>query len=162
MRYAIAGTLLITCAGCDLRTMDPNWNALWQHSRVATSPGDHHSASFIYDETDEDLKRAIPYLQKVKLTKLNLQDTKFTDESVPELLKLDTLETLSVQRTLFTVDGLFKLGAMPRLKVMYISGAQFSGEDIARVRAALPHVDVHDARISFAPATHPSSVWDAP
>jgi hypothetical protein len=122
--------------------LDPNWNAVWRHTRVGTTPGEYHSALFMYNETDDDLRRATPYLRKVRLTELDLQDTKFTDAAVPELLKLNTLETLHVQRTLFTVDGLLQLGSLPRLKMLYVTGEQFTEQDISRVRAAQPHVQV--------------------
>ena len=96
MRPLIGLALLVVCTGCDMRTLDPNWKAVWSHSRLGTTPGEYPSALFMYNETDEDLRRAVPYIRKVKLTELNLQDTKFTDAAVPELLKLETLERLEV------------------------------------------------------------------
>lgn len=128
---------------------------------VSYVPGDYQGAVFVHgNTTDEMFAKAVDDLKKTRIKNVSLQHTKLTDQSIGELLELKRLETLYVNGTAFTAAGLTRLSALPRLKQLYVAEGQFTEEEQARIRAALPTVELHPSPMGawrFERGSHPEN-----
>ena len=144
MRHAALATLasiVLLCDGCDMRMLSPRWHSL-VNKGVNYVPGDYGSADYLAGCSDKQFAAAVEDLRKVKIRELNFQSTELTDQSIDGVLRLDRLQALYVNGADFSADGLARLSALPRLKRLYVAQGQFTEEELSRIADALPAVRV--------------------
>lgn len=137
------GTLfvILLSLGCDPRYIDPRWNHLAEQ-HVATIPGEFHHAFFNRPVTDEQFTAAVPGLRSVGVRELGVSRTRITDASIDQMLTLKNLERLDVDQTRLSAEGLTRLHSLPKLRTLVVARGQYSPDDLQKLRAALPEVDV--------------------
>lgn len=64
------------------------------------------------------------------------------DSTFDVLVKLTTLESLSLDETRLSLDGLLKLKALPSLKKLELRRIELAAEDVEKLKAALPQCKV--------------------
>lgn len=102
----------------------PDWLRRWvgRHFFTSVVVVEFHDVSF----EDADLQRLAPYLKRlVKLRSLALSGTSVTDEGLPCLAGLKSLESLFLD-SLVQGDGLEFLADLPRLNSVSVLNGQFS------------------------------------
>ena len=149
LTFALLMAALVAAEGCDYRMIDPRWKAL-ADAGVSTTPGEYRSADCDFGFTDAQFARALPDLKRVRIEELSFQDARVTDESIAGLIELRDLRTLHAIRTDFTADGLARLGALPRLKLVYVPAGQFTEAELSRVRAAIPGATIKVTKLGSA------------
>jgi Leucine-rich repeat (LRR) protein len=103
---------------------------------------------------DESLRRAVEALRRLELEdelrqaatlrKLNLFDTDATDADLEQLVGLRTLEELTlVGCAEVTNDGVRNLTALPKLRVLYLSGPNISDDALRSVGELKSLVELH-------------------
>ena len=130
---------VIAAVGCDPRQLDPRWNSLMDKG-VNTIPGEFHYAFFNEPVTDEQFAAAVPQLRAVGVRSLGLSETRITDASIDEILKLTSLKRLDVYLTQLTAEGLLRLAELPRLELLVIGRGEFTAQEVQKLKAAFPEV----------------------
>ncbi|MEZ0483092.1 c-type cytochrome domain-containing protein [Fibrella aquatica] len=99
----------------------------------------------------------LTYLTSLKnLTRLNLDQTRLTDEGLGTLASLPNLEQLNLYGTVVTDKGLDVLTRYPNLKVVYLWQTQTSPEGIRRLQQARPNLRIETGALQLA-KTRPDS-----
>lgn len=75
---------------------------------------------------------------------LDLSTTKITDRSLDAIATLAKLRMVTLDDTSVTADGLLKLRDLKQLSSISVVGVKLSAEELARLRAAMPEVDISD------------------
>ena len=85
-------------------------------------------------------------LQHIKtfkeLTELHLEGTKITDAGMPVIAGLKALTYLNLYGTAITDTGLMHLSSLTNLKHLYVWQTKVTPEGVAKLKAALPQVDI--------------------
>ena len=85
-------------------------------------------------------------LQRIKgfkeLTELHLEGTKITDAGMPVIAGLKALTYLNLYATGVTDAGLMQLTPLTNLKHLYIWQTKATPDGVAKLKAALPQVDI--------------------
>jgi len=76
--------------------------------------------------------------QPEKLVSLNLAQTPFADDAVPNLLPMTGLERLDLHETKITDEAVETLSKLKSLKHLSVAQTRLSDQAIARLRNALP------------------------
>lgn len=137
------GVVVVFSAGCGAQPFSPRSHSTKQHGFSYVQGNWHPSAVFIHnDTTEEKFAAAVDHLKKTKIRELILQSTRLTDKSISDLLELERVDTLLVNGTYFTVEGMLRLKALPRLKRLYVAEGQFTDAEQERIRTALPNIEI--------------------
>ena len=89
--------------------------------------------------TDAGLQRIKGYKE---LAELHLENTKITDAGMPLIAGLKTLTYLNLYGTAITDAGLMQLTTLTNLKHLYLWQTKVTPEGVAKLKAALPQVDI--------------------
>ncbi len=91
---------------------------------------------------DDDGAEALRGLSAIE--SLDLSTTKITDRSLDAIATLAKLRMVTLDDTSVTADGLLKLRDLKQLSSISVVGVKLSAEELARLRAAMPEVDISD------------------
>ncbi|MEM7475883.1 MAG: hypothetical protein AAF483_12900 [Planctomycetota bacterium] len=82
-----------------------------------------------------------------ELRKLNLHNTKATDDVMKEVAKLAKLEELTIQGTAVTDKGFLLLKNCPKLRQVWFHGLNIRAEAVDELKAALPRCKLNNIMI---------------
>jgi len=140
--------LSIICSGCSC----PDHMALGNAGAGTMDEGTWReffgdSRSEMFNERsgldDERFRRLVPALQGIRVLDLALDCPGITDASIPSINRLKTLETLALDDSRITPNGVQELTGLPRLSYIQVYGPLWDDESIKETAAKLPGVEIH-------------------
>jgi len=96
--------------------------------------------------TDTKLREALPYLKPLHRLHLDLVGTSVTDESMPQIARLDHLEELNVAGLGVSARGLESLRDARGLRRIYVATGQITRPEADRLRRMMPKASLLNGR----------------
>jgi hypothetical protein len=104
--------------------------------------GDRPYFNNVSGMNDERFAVILPSLKRIHTVSLGLWTPEMTDQSIPLIAQLDSLEELHIDRTGITPAGVAGLRSLPKLRRIRAWEPDWTEQDLRAVEAQLPGVDV--------------------